>query len=134
MSGKSGLADKGRILDIDGSQIFGVWQKNSKCDRLSGSIEPSALPPAEILEDFDMLMGIMCRSIKMEHMTQVDYGSYVKAKRFVMAKDTFELNSPDNQCYDPDPDLPGGIMSVAKCCEGSPLAVSSPHFLHGDKW
>ena len=137
MTGQSGLTDKGRILNIGGSSAFDIWQPDSSCDRLSGTREPSALPPTEKLEDFDMLMGIMCRSIKMENNKNVEYSSRVTANRFIMAADTFQIRSGANQCYDPDQldkQLPDGIMSVAKCCLGSPLAVSLPHFLHGDKW
>jgi len=134
MTGNSGLTDKGRILNIGGSSIFDIWQKDSFCDRLSGTREPSALPPVKNMEHFDMLMGIMCRSIKMEKIKSVEYSSRVNAQRFIMAPDTLQSNSDSNRCYDPELDLPPGIMSVAKCCQGSPLAVSLPHFLHGDKW
>ena len=54
-----------------------------------------------------------------------------------MSTQSYELNSQNNHCFgakDEVSDLPDGIMSVAKCCQGSPLAVSSPHFLHADKW
>ena len=88
------------------------------------------------LDRFQMLMGMMCRTIEMEFQTDVTYPQGIRAKRFVMSKDTFQFNTSANQCYDPpDPDLPySGIMSVAKCAEGSPMAVSFPHFLYGDKW
>ena len=54
-----------------------------------------------------------------------------------MSKVNYELDSQQNHCFGynkEESDLPNGIMSVSKCCEGSPLAVSSPHFLHADKW
>ena len=66
MTGGSGLVDKGRILSIGGSSMFNVWKKDSHCDQLSGTREPSALPPSENIDTFDMLMGIMCRSVRME--------------------------------------------------------------------
>ena len=83
-----------------------------------------------------MLMGIMCRSIKMEFQKDVQYGN-VKAKRFVMSPKTFEKNAPENQCYSGSgshSDLPDGIFSVEKCVQGVPMAVSLPHFLHADEW
>lgn len=130
------LSDKGRILSIGGSSIFGMWQQDSSCDQLYGTREPSALPPTEqqettVMDEFDMLMGIMCRSVRMETIQNVDYSSF-HAKRFALSPNTFKQQI--NACYDPIQDLPDGIMNVAKCCQGSPLVVSSPHFLHADQW
>ena len=135
-SGGSQLEQKGQILQVGDSNAFGIWQSGSKCDLLSGTREPSALPPVEHLEHFDMLMGIMCRSIKMEFQKDVHYGN-VKAKRFVMSPKTFDKNAPENQCYSGSgshSDLPNGIFSVEKCVQGVPMAVSLPHFLHADEW
>jgi len=148
MTGGSGLVDKGRILSIGGSSMFNVWEKDSQCDQLSGTREPSALPPSENMDEFDMLMGIMCRSVRMVTATGKNTDKYVQknvqnysnsvtANRFTMSTLSFEVDSSDNRCFAPkeeERDLPNGIMSVAKCCEGSPLAVSSPHFLHADSW
>ncbi len=43
---------------------------------------------------------------------------------------------PKNGCYKKgqNPVLPAGALGVQSCAEGSPIAVSFPHFLHGDKW
>ena len=80
-----------------------------------------------------MLMGIMCRSIKMEFQKIVDYGN-VKTNRFVMSPKTFEKNAPENKCYGSNSELPDGIFSVEKCVQGVPMAVSLPHFLYADEW
>ena len=88
-SGGSQLSQKGQILEVGNSDVFGIWQSGSVCDSLSGTREPSSLPPVENLQNFDMLMGIMCRSIKMEFQKDVHYGN-VKAKRFVMSPKTFD--------------------------------------------
>ena len=85
------------------------------------------------VQEFDMLMGIMCRSIKMEFQKVVDYGN-VKTNRFVMSPKTFEKNAPENKCYGSNSELPDGIFSVEKCVQGVPMAVSLPHFLHADEW
>ena len=37
LTGNTGLQDKGRILEISGSSNFNVWNKNSFCDKVSGS-------------------------------------------------------------------------------------------------
>lgn len=132
-SGEATLTKRGLVTSLDHSKHFGIWQQNSQCDSLSGTREPSALPPTESMDEFDMLMGIMCRSIRMETRRNVDYGM-IAAKRFTMSLESFRLNSQENKCYDPIADLPDGIFNVAKCCQGSPLAVSSPHFLHADPW
>ena len=101
----------------------------------SDSFEPSALPPTETLDHFPMYMGIMKRKVQMEHIADKTYPQGIETKRFAMSKDTFEFNSSINQCYGlEDSDLPNGIMSVAKFQEGSPMAVSFPHFLYADKW
>jgi len=135
LTGNTGLQDKGRILEISGSSNFNVWNKNSFCDRVSDSFEPSALPPTETLDKFHMYMGIMKRKVQMEHIADKTYPQGIETKRFVMSKDTFDFNSSGiNQCYGLDSDLPKGIMSVAKFQEGSPMAVSFPHFLNADKW
>merc|ERR1719350_1831520 len=66
-----------------------------------------------------------------------NYSNSITANRFTMSTISLEVDSSDNRCFAPkeeERDLPNGIMSVAKCCEGSPLAVSSPHFLHADPW
>ncbi len=133
-TGASGLVSRGLISTIGGSSKFGVWQQDSSCDQLSGTREPTALPPTESMDGFDMLLGIMCRSVRMESHQTVKYSKSVEAKRFAMALSTFQQNATKNQCYDWLNDLPDGIMSVARCCQGSPLAVSLPHFLHADHW
>ena len=145
LTGLHTLADKGTILDMNGSPYFNVWQKGSECDRVAGSREPSSLPSCENIDSFQMLMGIMCRKIRMEFDANINYSQGIIAKRFVMSKETFEMNHSTNQCFDhqnsghsatdnAESELPNGIFSVAKCAEGSPMAVSLPHFLYGDKW
>ena len=135
VTGGSQLSNKGQILQVGGSPNFGVWQSGSSCDSLSGTREPSALPPVEDLEEFDMLMGIMCRSINMKHQQEVMYGN-LKTKRFVMSPHTFQKGWKTNQCYASldHQDLPDGIFSIDKCTQGVPMAVSLPHFMHADEW
>lgn len=45
MSGKTCLTEKGKIVDIDKSTDFEIWQSESKCDKIAGAREPSATPP-----------------------------------------------------------------------------------------
>lgn len=45
MSGKGCLTDKGKIIDFDGATSFEIWEKESTCDAIAGSQEPSATPP-----------------------------------------------------------------------------------------
>ena len=81
MTGASGLVDKGRILSIGGSSTFNVWQEDSQCDRLSGTREPSALPPSENMDNFDMLIRLMCRSVRMETTHSQKYSNSVTANK-----------------------------------------------------
>merc|ERR1711863_228069 len=102
MTGASGLEDKGQILSVGGSATFNVWQEKSQCDQLSGTKEPSALPPSENIDNFDMLMGIMCRSVRMETGSDKniqEYSSSVTANRFTMSTQSYELNSENNHCF-----------------------------------
>ena len=135
ISGGSQLSNKGKIVQVGNSNKFGVWQSDSRCDTLSGSREPSALPPVEALDEFDMLMGIMCRSIRMKHQTDILHGN-IKTKRFVMSPKTFQRNLKENQCYASidNQDLPDGIFSLDRCTQGVPMAVSLPHFMHAKEW
>ena len=71
------------LLLIGGSSTFNVWEENSQCDQLSGTREPSALPPSENIDNFDMLMGIMCRSVRMETTINKKYSNSVIANRLV---------------------------------------------------
>ena len=61
LTGFNGLTDKGRILNIAGSPNFDVWEKGSSCDRVSGSFEPSSLPPTEDLGTVHVLILLFSR-------------------------------------------------------------------------
>ena len=44
--------------------------------------------------------------------------------------------NPLNQCFCPRPDVPCGIQGVfdaSSCKSGAPVAISWPHFLHGNR-
>lgn len=138
MTGRGDFRDRGKIVEIDGKSSFGKWA-SSKCDSFAGNQEPSALaalaPGSQ--NSFDLHMGIMCRSIRLEAEEEEDgvgyFGGRIATRRFYPSRGTF--NFGDDNCFGQGKSgLPHGAMSVRDCQDGTPLAVSFPHFLHGSPW
>jgi len=116
MSGKGCLSDKGKIVDIGGATDFDIWERQSTCDRISGSQEPSATPPVRSSSPspLDLFIGIMCRKVRLFHSKDVNYTNTISTKRFTPDKSSFDLDSDTNGCYKAvqDPILPpGNLMS-----------------------
>ena len=136
-TGLKNMSEKGNILKLDGSSIFDIWQKGSECDKVTDSKEPTSLPPMEHMDKFQILVDIMCRKLQMDFDSNVNYSKGITAKRFVMSPNNFVINHSQNQCFGQESlvsGLPDGIFSIAKCAQGSPMVVSSPHFLNADNW
>ena len=47
----------------------------------------------------DLMIGIMCRKIRLFHTSNVNYTSNIFTKRFTPAQSTFDVNDPSNECY-----------------------------------
>jgi len=129
-TGKTDFRSKGEILDIDGKTSFGAWQKDSGCDQISGSTEPSSLP-AGLKERFSMMLPVMCRTVEMVEVEKFTIQD-IPVTRYEAEHDTLEQEA----CYCPDPGsgecLPSGYLSLESCYPDitPPLAVSFPHGLH----
>ena len=162
-TGAKDISQKGRILEIDGTKVFGAWKRNSKCDSLVDLQEPSLFPPLQSnyvydertaraenetnmsRNDIDLFVGIMCRSIPLKmslvNKTNVDMNvkdtNHIWPIRYEPASYVFNPSTKEESCYYKDPDnqnLPRGALGIQKCKFGTPFAVSFPHFLHADEW
>ena len=161
-TGAKDISRKGRILKVDGTQIFGAWKENSKCDSLVDLQEPSAFPPLPSTQlkkehsardenetgvgnDIDLFVGIMCRSIPLKMCwagnitddTSVKFTNHIRPIRYEPASYVFHASSKEESCYYNDQNnhnLPSGILGIQKCKFGTPFAVSFPHFLHANEW
>ena len=161
-SGAENLSEKGYILEIDGTETFGAWKEDSKCDSLVGLQEPSVFPPISSTQifqdngtyntkevkaenDIDLFVGIMCRSIPlkavakdiMSNVTSTNFTKHIKPVRYEPASYVFDPTSNEEACFYNDVDnqnLPKGVLGIQTCKFGTPFAVSFPHFLHADKW
>ena len=158
-TGSHDISQKGYMLDIEGMKKLGAWKDGSTCDSLVGLQEPSVFPPIQSdIEDkehlhntsineteeseFDIFVGIMCRAIPLKKVSNPDYQvnkftKHIKPIRYEPASYVFDRNSVQESCYydtvDKD-NLPRGILGIQSCQQGTPFAVSFPHFLHGDNW
>ena len=92
--------------------------------------------------EFDIFVGIMCRAIPLKKVSNPDcqvnkFTKHIKPIRYEPASYVFDRNSVQESCYydtvDKD-NLPRGILGIQSCQQGTPFAVSFPHFLNGDKW
>jgi len=116
LSGKGCLGDKGKIVDIDGATSFDIWERDSKCDLIAGSQEPSATPPvrssSSSSSSLDLFIGIMCRKLRLFYSKDVNYTDTITTKRFTPEKSTFDLADARNDCYESvqDPRLPPGRL------------------------
>ena len=130
-TGRGNLRDKGKLVSIAGTEKFGIWKPS--CDAFVGDQEPSALPPdIRPEESFPVHLGVLCRAVEMvPGVREGEFEDFPNSRRYVPSPDTFM----NETCFaSEDTMLPTGSMSVRNCCEGTPVAVSFPRFLHGDKW
>ena len=118
LSGKGCLGDKGKIIDIDGATSFDIWERDSKCDLIAGSQEPSATPPvrssSSSSSSLDLFIGIMCRKVRLLYSKDVNYTDSIATKRFTPERSTFDLSEGHNGCYESvqDPVLPPGKLPL----------------------
>ncbi len=134
-TGVSASGTKGALVTVAGKQGLGVWREGSPCDQVQGWREPSAFAPivTEKEDTFQLFVGIMCRSISMQRERDLVRDG-VLVRRFVADHSSLNFSS-GHGCYEQNPDLlPPGVMDMANCCEGAPIGVSMPHFLHADSW
>ena len=135
LTGGDKLENRGRIVSRDLNSAFKTWTPDSVCDKFAGSQEPSTLAPFEHGDGFDLFMGIMCRKIRMTRSGSVMYDGGIRTDRYTASPDTFNFTR-DDECYEQKKGrggLPFGAMSISKCVEGAPLAVSFPRFLYGSQ-
>ena len=143
-TGAKDIFRKGYIHEIDGTKVFGAWKEDSKCDSLVGLQEPSVFSP-NILNDIDLFVGIMCRSIPLRkaksinnvNLTTPRFTKYIHPVRYEPASYIFDSTADEESCYYNDlenQNLPKGVLGIQKCKFGAPFAVSFPHFLHANDW
>ena len=158
-TGSHHISQKGNMLDIEGMKTLGAWKDGSTCDSLVGLQEPSVFPPIQSEpeykeqlhntseneteeSDFDIFVGIMCRSIPLKKVSSPEYKTekftkHIKPIRYEPASYVFDRHSVPESCYYDTVtknDLPRGMLELQSCQQGAPLAVSFPHFLHADNW
>ena len=125
---------KGSITSIDRRPNFEVWPPESSCDTLSYSLEPSALPPIpQNLSHLEVYLGVLCRSVHFRASPRRRNREGISTIKFTPSPTTF--TSEDKGCYRrSDESFPfiSGVMNVRPCTQGTPIAVSFPHFLHGN--
>merc|ERR1712127_400705 len=130
-TGSSDHRKKGEIVSVDGKTQFGAWRKNSSCDRLTDSTEPSSLP-ASLPPSFSLMVPVMCRKLSMVWDRQERSIDGIPVSRYSADVDSMKQDS----CYCPSPEsspcLPDGYLSLAPCYPdiSPPMAVSFPHGLH----
>ena len=65
MTGLEELADKGQMVEYDGSSSLGWWKSGSQCDAVKGN-DGSTLPPGLNKDSqIDIWIALMCRTLRM---------------------------------------------------------------------
>ncbi|CAL8092464.1 unnamed protein product [Orchesella dallaii] len=99
-----------------------------------GIIYPSPIEKTTLLRAFN---SDLCRSLYVKYTEDTVFDG-VKAFKFTtpgsLLEDPRESNETRCYCYDEDVDrcLKRGVSELGPCKQGAPVAMSYPHFLHGD--
>ncbi|ODM91639.1 Sensory neuron membrane protein 1 [Orchesella cincta] len=127
----------GSIVKFENKTELAYWPKGSTCNNIVGSdgtIYPSPITKMTVLRAFN---SDLCRSLSVTYNENVVFDG-VNAFKFTtpasLLRDPRECNETRCYCYDEDVNmcLKGGVSELGPCKQGAPVAMSYPHFLHGD--
>jgi len=127
----------GSIVKFENKSELSYWPEGSTCNKIVGSdgtIYPSPIDKTSILQAFN---SDLCRSLYVTYNEDTVFEG-VNAFRFTtpasLLSDPRESDETRCYCYDQDVDncLRGGVSELGPCKQGAPVAMSYPHFLHGD--
>ncbi|XP_017143381.1 lysosome membrane protein 2 [Drosophila miranda] len=132
---------RGYTLDsINGERGFTRWEYDEQtngtmCNRIWGSHD-ATLFPRDINEKdaFYLYRRTFCRKLPLKFNSTRTYNG-IDGYEFVMEPDVFdsELGNPNSSCFCKNNRcLKKGVGSVSPCYYNIPLAITYPHFMHGD--
>ncbi|XP_046635934.1 scavenger receptor class B member 1-like isoform X1 [Daphnia pulicaria] len=138
-TGAKSMSNYAMIDNWNGMTNLPFWQSD-QCNRIVGT-DGTAFPP-ELTPNttLHMFNPELCRAMPLVYYKDVVHNG-VAGYRFgppINAFDTPATN-PDNACFCPPGTMERdgncgikGLFNISSCKFGAPMAVSWPHFLHGD--
>ncbi|KAF6210678.1 hypothetical protein GE061_013785 [Apolygus lucorum] len=129
------------VNTINGSPGLKHWgyeagqNTTSKCNIIRGSTEGYLLPPnLQPNSSFTIFRRAFCRPLPFVYTGQEITKQGYRAFKYTFRDDIMDPNSIDNKCYcSKGGCLPYGLSDVSPCYYRIPVAISLPHFLHGDQ-
>ncbi|XP_054168300.1 protein croquemort-like [Oppia nitens] len=133
-TGEKGINRLGLMDSWNNHKINNKWF-GSQCEKIEGISGGDFQPPYRLHpkpKNIDFFAGDMCRPITLDFTEEVDYNN-IKCDRYMATSALFNYNLPENQCYCHTSSCPAnGVLNVSVCTQGSPTAISYPHFLYAD--
>ncbi|OAD59694.1 Sensory neuron membrane protein 2 [Eufriesea mexicana] len=130
-----GLKDITRLGDITsykGKRVQTLWSSDS-CNTVRGTDTITWAPLVEPLPFVSTFVPELCRTVEADYEDEVSIHG-LTGSRFVMKERTWLKNETECYCVEVNhvPQcLPQGLIDVTEC-QGVPVILSEPHFLHGD--
>lgn len=131
-TGTKGMHNYGALDKYNGLNETSAY--HSYCNMINGTVGDLWPPVAlENQDNITLFVPDFCRSIQLDFLGDVETRG-VKLRRYYAGAQMFNYSSRENRCFCDKTCLPSGALNVSTCVkgppEGTPVAITFPHFLH----
>ncbi|XP_076578400.1 platelet glycoprotein 4 [Chaetodon auriga] len=137
-TGKDDISKVGMIDKYQGEGSLNFWG-DKYCDTINGTDASSFAPFVDKTKPLYFFSSDICRSVSADYTGSHDLLG-IEVYRFGLSPKTLAaaVINPDNYCFCRDEKVfrnftMGGVMDVTSC-QGKPVYISLPHFLHGSQF
>ncbi|XP_070848128.1 platelet glycoprotein 4 [Chaetodon trifascialis] len=134
-TGKDDISKVGMIYKYKGERSLSFWN-NTYCDMINGTDASSFTPFVDKTKPLYFFSSDICRSVSADYTESLDLLG-IEVYRFSLMPKILAapVENPENYCFCKDEKVYrnytlGGVMDISPC-EGRPVYISLPHFLHG---
>ncbi|XP_067848532.1 lysosome membrane protein 2-like [Heptranchias perlo] len=131
-TGKNDYMEFTKIITWKGQKSLSWWTSNSS-NMINGTDGASFHPLIKKDETLYLFASDICRSLYVMFEKELEVKG-IKAYRFVIPKEIFASDHPDNKGFCPSENChSSGVLNISICRQGAPVFISPPHFYNGDQ-
>ena len=129
-TGELGMENYQHIYKFDGQNKLSRWSED-RCNMLNGTLGSQFTRPLNASQNLSIFSSALCRSVYASYEKDLMIGP-LKLHRYIIPSEILK-KTPENECFCiTEFTCRSSMIDVSPCKRGTPIIISTAHFLGGD--